>query len=253
MSKKKIIGLCIAGALAIGCVGGSLAWFTSSDSVTNPFSTASTDTPGDPNSGIKIEEDFDHEHAGNSLPGDTINKQVNVTSTANYDQLVRAKIKKVWKDTDGKIITSIWIKDGNRVDPNTADATMLNLDTSYIILNFENEKEGNRLTTEDKPVEGKWIKAIDADQGDDGGYYYYVGKLAPKANTGNFLESVTLSSELPNEYKGLNFDVIVDSEGVQAANNAAKDAWETAPQAIKDLGAGSNTNSTDTQPEANNQ
>ncbi len=51
MSKKKIIGLCIAGVLAVGSIGGSLAWFTSSDSVTNPFSTASTDNPSDPNSG----------------------------------------------------------------------------------------------------------------------------------------------------------------------------------------------------------
>ena len=72
MSKKKIIGLCIAGVLAVGSIGGSLAWFTSSDSVTNPFSTASTDNPSDPNSGIKIHEDFKPEDADNTLPGDTV-------------------------------------------------------------------------------------------------------------------------------------------------------------------------------------
>lgn len=253
MSKKKIIGLCLVGALAIGSIGGSLAWFTSSDSVTNPFSTASTNTPDDQNSGIKINENFDHEHAGNSLPGDTVNKQVNVTSTANYDQLVRAKIKKVWKDAKGNVITSIWLKDGKRVAPNTEGAKEEQLDTSYIVLNFENQKEGNRLTTESTAEKGKWIQEADAEQGKDGGYYYYVGKLAPKANTGNFLESVTLSPELPNEYKGLNFDIVVDSEGIQASNGAAADAWKTAPQAIKELGAGSNTNSTDTQPATNNQ
>ncbi len=70
MSKKKIIGLCIAGVLAVGSIGGSLAWFTSSDSVTNPFTTASTDNPSDPNSGIKkIHEDFNKEDADNTLPG----------------------------------------------------------------------------------------------------------------------------------------------------------------------------------------
>ena len=49
-----------------------------------------------------------------------------------------------------------------------------------------------------------------------------------------------MSPNTPNEYKGLKFDVIVDSEGVQAANGAVSDSWTTAPQAIKDLGAGTN-------------
>ncbi len=80
----------------------------------------------------------------------------------------------------------------------------------------------------------------DANLGADGGYYYYYDVVAPKANTGNLLESVTLSPNTPNEYKGLKFDVIVDSEGVQAANGAVSDSWTTAPQAIKDLGAGTN-------------
>ena len=122
MSKKKIIGLCIAGVLVVGSIGGSLAWFTSSDSVTNPFSTASTDNPSDPNSGIKINEKFNKEEADNT----------------------------------------------------------------------------------------------------------------------NLLESVTLSKDTTNEFKGLKFDVVVDSEGVQAANGAVNDSWKDAPQAIKTLGAKTN-------------
>lgn len=97
MSKKKIIGLCIAGVLAVGSIGGSLAWFTSSDSITNPFSTASTDNPSNPNSGIKINEKFNKEEADNTLPGDTVTKQVNVINKATYDQLIRVKIKKYGK------------------------------------------------------------------------------------------------------------------------------------------------------------
>ncbi|MGG5460606.1 BsaA family SipW-dependent biofilm matrix protein [Clostridium sp. B9] len=227
MSKKKIIGLCIAGALAIGCVGGSLAWFTSSDSVTNPFSTASTDNSNNPDSGIKIEEDFDHEHAGNLLPGDTVKKDVAVTNKATYDQLIRVKITKVWKDGEGKV-------QGD------------DLSTDNIKLNFS-KNLGEQS--------GQWIKGTD-------GYYYYNGIVKSNKTTPNLLESVTFASSgtesdtsinTDNKYKGLKFDVIVDSEGIQAANGAAADAWKSAPQAIKDLGAGSNTNSTDTQPEANNQ
>lgn len=208
MSKKKIIGLCIAGVLAVGSIGGSLAWFTSSDSVTNLFSTASTDNPSNPNSGIKINEKFNKEEADNTLPGDNVTKQVNVTNTATYDQLIRVKIKKVWKDAKGV--------------PNN------NLDTKNIILNFE-----KNLTDSKDPKEGKWIEGSD-------GYYYYNGIVNPKGQTANLLESVTLSKDTTNEFKGLKFDVVVDSEGVQAANSAVNDSWGTAPQVIKDLGAKTN-------------
>ncbi|MFH5910868.1 SipW-dependent biofilm matrix protein BsaA [Clostridium perfringens] len=208
MSKKKIIGLCIAGVLVVGSIGGSLAWFTSSDSVTNPFSTASTDNPSDPNSGIKINEDFKPEEADNTLPGDNVTKQVNVSNKATYDQLIRVKIKKVWKDAKGE--------------------EKSDLDTKNIILNFE-----NNLTDSNKPEEGKWIEGSD-------GYYYYNGIVNPKGQTANLLESVTLSKDTTNEFKGLKFDVVVDSEGVQAANGAVNDSWKDAPQVIKDLGAGTN-------------
>lgn len=208
MSKKKIIGLCIAGVLAVGSIGGSLAWFTSSDSVTNPFTTASTDNPSDPNSGIKIHEDFNKEDADNTLPGDTVTKQVNVINKATYDQLIRVKIKKVWKDAKGE----------EKPD----------LDTKNINLNFE-----NNLTDSNKPEEGKWIEGSD-------GYYYYNGIVNPDGQTANLLESVTLSKDTTNEFKGLKFDVVVDSEGVQAANGAVNDSWKDAPQVIKDLGAGTN-------------
>ena len=208
MSKKKIIGLCIAGVLAVGSIGGSLAWFTSSDSVTNPFSTASTDNPSDPNSGIKIHEDFKPEDADNTLPGDTVTKQVNVINKATYDQLIRVKIKKVWKDAKGE--------------------EKSDLDTENIILNFE-----KNLTDSNKPEEGKWIEGSD-------GYYYYNGIVNPDGQTANLLESVTLSKDTTNEFKGLKFDVVVASEGLQAANGAVNDSWKDAPQVIKDLGAGTN-------------
>lgn len=208
MSKKKIIGLCIAGVLAVGSIGGSLAWFTSSDSITNPFSTASTDNPSNPNSGIKINEKFNKEEADNTLPGDKVTKQVNVSNKATYDQLIRVKIKKVWKDAKGN--------------------EKSDLDTKNIILNFE-----KNLTDSNKPEEGKWIEGSD-------GYYYYNGIVNPDGQTANLLESVTLSKDITNEFKGLKFDVIVDSEGVQAANGAVNDFWKDAPQAIKTLGAGTN-------------
>ena len=174
----------------------------------NKATLASTDNPSDPNSGIKIHEDFNKEDADNTLPGDTVTKQVNVINKATYDQLIRVKIKKVWKDAKGE----------EKPD----------LDTKNINLNFE-----NNLTDSNKPEEGKWIEGSD-------GYYYYNGIVNPDGQTANLLESVTLSKDTTNEFKGLKFDVVVDSEGVQAANGAVNDSWKDAPQVIKKLGAGTN-------------
>ncbi|MDU7110501.1 MAG: SipW-dependent biofilm matrix protein BsaA, partial [Clostridium perfringens] len=84
-----------------------------------------------------------------------------------------------------------------------------------------------------KPEEGKWIEGSD-------GYYYYNGIVNPDGQTANLLESVTLSKDTTNEFKGLNFDVVVASEGVQAANGAVNDSWKDAPQVIKDLGGKTN-------------
>lgn len=243
MNKKKIIGLCIAGVLVVGSIGGSLAWFTSSDSITNPFATGGTsNNTKSLTTGIKIHETFDKTKAENTLPGDNVTKEVNVTNTATYDQLVRVKIKKEWKDANGNVVTSIWTKNGIVVPANTEGAKEEKLNTDYIVLNFENKADGNRLTSVSSPEKGKWIQETDAKLGNDGGYYYYYGVLEPKQNTGNLLESVTLSPNTPNEYKGLKFDVTVDSEGVQASNGAAKDSWTTAPQIITALGAGENQN-----------
>lgn len=204
MSKKKIIGLCIAGVLAVGSIGGSLAWFTSSDSVTNPFTTASTDNPSDPNSGIKINEEFKPAEAENRLPGDEVTKQVNVSNKATYNQLIRVKIEKVWKDAKGE--------------------RNIDLDTKNIILNFK-----ENLTDSNNNEEGKWIEGSD-------GYYYYNGIVNPNGKTTNLLESVKLSEDITNEFKGLKFDVVVSSEGIQASNGAVTDSWKNAPQVIKDLG-----------------
>ena len=135
-------------------------------------------------------------------------KQVNVINKATYDQLIRVKIKKVWKDAKGN--------------------EKSDLDTKNIILNFE-----KNLTDSNKPEEGKWIEGSD-------GYYYYNGIVNPDGQTANLLESVTLSKDTTNEFKGLKFDVVVDSEGVQAANGAVNDSWKDAPQVIKTLGAGTN-------------
>ena len=223
MNKKKLQALLVAGMLSVGIVGGTLAWFTAQDNVTNVFKTAASDNGEQGvNSGIEIDEIFGGEHIEHDkdiatldkkvLPGDEIEKQVKVESTVEYNQFLRAKITKQWKDQNGEIVTHYKVEDGKYVYSNGAkedgaEWNELNLD--YIILN---------------------LAASGSDEGDDwtvlheDGYYYYNQILVPEAKTSNLLNSVTLNSEAGNMYRDLQFDVRIDAESIQATNGAAADA-----------------------------
>ncbi|MBU5322675.1 MAG: BsaA family SipW-dependent biofilm matrix protein [Sarcina ventriculi] len=201
MNKKKLSALLLAGTLTAGVVGGTFAWFTSQDSVTNKFATTGTDEPNNPDAGIKIEEEF--EKPENVLPGTETNKDVRVKSTAKYDQFIRVKFEKKFIKTNG---------DGTKTDVTDK------LDTSLIELNFTNYLK-------DTKAEGTWFEGED-------GYYYYIGKVAGGSYTNMLLDSVTLSSNAGNEYKNLEFDVTVVADSIQSSNEAYKD-W--APANLQDI------------------
>ena len=191
----------MAGTLTAGVVGGTFAWFTSKDTVTNQFATTGTDEPNNPDAGIKIEEEF--EKPENVLPGTETNKDVRVKSTAKYDQFIRVKFEKKFIKTNG---------DGTKTDVTDK------LDTSLIELNFTNYLK-------DTKAEGTWFEGED-------GYYYYIGKVAGGSYTNMLLDSVTLSSKAGNEYKNLEFDVTVVADSIQSSNEAYKD-W--APANLQDI------------------
>lgn len=195
MGKKKIIGLCLAVGLMVGVVGGSLAWFTDKDTVTNSFSTAKENNEGNKN-GIIIDENWKAEDAKNILPGTTVNKDVRVKNHATYDQLIRVKFTVVDKST-GK-----------------------NLDLTQVKLNFVDKYTDN------------WIKNVEGDTT----WYYFNKVVGAGSFTDYLLDSVKLLNTAGNEYKDGAFDVVVDAEGIQAANGAVSDAWKNAPDQIKALG-----------------
>lgn len=196
MGKKKIIGLCLAVGLMVGVVGGSLAWFTDMDTVTNSFATQGNGT--DESNGIKIEEEFDKDLALKVLPGTEINKDAKVKNTATYDQIIRVKFEKKWTKTNDK-----------------------ELSLDFIDLKYQNTTTSNEVN--------KWIECSD-------GYFYYNGVVPADGSTEYLLDSVTLSSKANSDYKDAKYDVIVHAEGIQATNGAVSDAWKDAPEAIKNLG-----------------
>lgn len=188
---KKVQALAVSGVLTVGVIGGTLAWFTSQDKATNAFNTASNkDNNG---SGIKIIEEF--EKPENMLPGDEVNKDVQVSNTTTYDQFIRVKFTSKFVDTKDR-------KEIKEVNGKT-------LDTNKIKLNFTKKLDESKAS-------GTWFDGKD-------GYYYYMGKVAPDKFTNTLLDSVILASNAENEYRGLGFDVDVEAESIQASNNAYED------------------------------
>lgn len=200
---KKVQALAVSGVLTVGVIGGTLAWFTSQDSVKNPFNTASNkDNNG---SGIKIIEKFDK--PDNMLPGDEVNKDVQVSNTTTYDQFIKVKLTPKFVDVNNNR-TVITEKDGKQ------------LDIQKIKLNVVKENVNGSKSS------GTWFDGKD-------GYYYYMGKVAPDQFTNTLLDSVTLASNAGNEYRGLGFDVDVEAESIQASNDSYKD-WVKSDE-LKDI------------------
>lgn len=214
MHKKKIQALVVAGVLTVGVVGGTLAWFTSQDSVKNTFNTgASNDENGN---GIKIVEEFTP--PTDMLPGDEVNKDVQVKNTATYDQFIKVKLKPTFVEVG---------KDGSRNEIKQREITnelgqkqTCTLDTSKIILKFTKNLKTDKSN-------GSWVK--------DGEYYYYMGKVKPSELTSMLLDSVTLDSSAGNEYRGLVFDIDVEAKSIQASNDAYK-SWNEANDLFKEFG-----------------
>lgn len=85
MSKRKILLLAVTVCMvAILAVGGTLAYFTDDDQATNVFTVGNID--------IDLVETFDEEEAKLILPGEVIEKAVNVTNTGSNPAYVRVHI-----------------------------------------------------------------------------------------------------------------------------------------------------------------
>lgn len=188
MHNKKIIGAIAAIGLSATLIGGTLAWFTSQDKVSNIFATGGVDNPNGANgNGVEIWEQY--KPRTNMVPGDKETKLVQTQNTTTYDSFIRVKITPKWKDSK------------------------LNDEMIELAFGDNNSNLGSG--------DGQWLKGSD-------GYYYYMAKVASKKFTNPILSSVKLSTAAGSEYRSAKFDVLVEAESIQADNDAQDDAWKNA-------------------------
>lgn len=203
MNKKfKYTSLVAAGAVTLGLVGGTLAWFTAQHEVVNEFSTPGTYNPDTPQAGIEIIEDWNDEHGQNITPGTDVNKDVQVKNTENYNQFIRVKLTPQFVRVN---------EDGTRTPYTEDELKDLEISNDMIELKFTNHLVKSLVDAK----EGDWVQV--------GDHYYYIGKVSGGSHTNTLLDSVTLSSEAKNQYRGLAFDVVVTADSIQASNGAYAD------------------------------
>ncbi|MEI5994848.1 BsaA family SipW-dependent biofilm matrix protein [Candidatus Enterococcus mansonii] len=59
------------------------------------------------------------------------------------------------------------------------------------------------------------------------GYFYFIGKVLRGTQTPQLLESVKLMEAADNSYSLLQFDLTVNAQGIQNAQQSIKDTWKT--------------------------
>ncbi len=93
MRKNLLIGLLVFSLAALLVVGGTMAWFTDSQTADNKFTAGTV--------AIEINE-HDFQDITNWNPGDTTNKDVSIKSTGSKGTYVRVKLTPVWGALDGE-------------------------------------------------------------------------------------------------------------------------------------------------------
>lgn len=163
MKNKKLVA--ITGLTAVAIIGGSLAYFNQSMTVENPFDTNKYSS--------EMVEHFKPADGNNWQPGATVNKDIQVNNTGDYDVIVRVKFDETWARKNGDIYID---KKDRGLEARTgqtdvADGLVAG-DYSVVQKNLTNES--------------KWFYNA------EDGYYYYLENLKAGQNTGTFLDSVKL-------------------------------------------------------------
>ncbi|MCR4944370.1 MAG: BsaA family SipW-dependent biofilm matrix protein [Clostridium sp.] len=220
MKRKKIIALASSALVAVLLVGGTLAYFKSTDQEENKFATVGKNDP-DNGSDIDIVEYFPE--AKEVTPGTVSTKMVQVKNTDNYNQLIKVRFEVAFLD-DNNEVTDATEQNGVTLDDLKAN---LNLELTNLYNGNEEESKG-----------GKWF-ADCTDLNDNAAKfkanYYYLNAVPENGFTSKILNSVKLEMGAGNEYQGLKYEVKVIADGIQASNQAYKEAgWTTIDENNKD-------------------
>lgn len=151
MRKNLLIGLLVFSLAALLVVGGTMAWFTDSQTADNKFTAGTV--------AIEINE-HDFKDITNWNPGDTTNKDVSIISNGSKGTYVRVKLTPVWGDLDGEEFiaddnlptTNITINTINTSDPSKK---WIYSDGWYYYYKIMNENDETELLLDSVTIAGE--------------------------------------------------------------------------------------------------
>ena len=198
MKKSKKVKA-VVGLLALAMVVGTLAYFSKTMSIDNPFSTKKY--------GGETVEKFTPEN--NWEPGGQVTKEVQAKNTGDYDLWVRVKFDEKW-ERDGNVIegTKLSSTDATKFFPTSANASAEGGSSVY-----------KHLVGVEK---GEWEK------GDDG-YFYYKTTLKKDQSTSLLLDYVTLCTNADmGDYtvSAMKYALVDDSKKAEDLTDADYDRTE---------------------------
>lgn len=198
MRNKKMAAA--AGLAAIMVIGGTWAYFNQSSVIKNPFSTGKYDSI--------VVEDFKPEDGDNWVPGATINKDVTVNNTGDYDLFVRVKFEDSWVNKTNPEWNKTVTKRNGTTDQKVANDGLIADDGSVVKLIFNDANKSN------------WVYS------NTDGYWYYKTNLAAKSGTtGTFLDAVQLIEDADmGKYTTTKYYTIADTAPGTADENFGTDA-----------------------------
>lgn len=206
MKKSKKVKA-VVGLLALAMVVGTLAYFSETMSIDNPFSTKKY--------GGETVEKFTPEN--NWEPGGQVTKEVQAKNTGDYDLWVRVKFDEKW-ERDGQLIpgTDLHSTDATKFFPASADNAVAG--GSSVYKNLAGVKDSS------------WIDGKD-------GYFYYKETLKKDQTTSKLLDYVTLCKDANmGEYTVSAMKYALVDEATTAEELTDKDY--TLTQAPTDIPAG---------------
>lgn len=210
--KRNIAILCTVLMTASLLIGGTLAYFSDQETITNPFTTAGNGGPGD-ESGLDIEvtePGYDPEDSKDMVPGDVIVKDPTVTNLKG-ESYVRFIIKLVDK-TSGAVIT-----DAARADKILStlfyDPQNKILTTSKYTL-----AEAAALAGVRTPINPQFVK--DTVRSSTGNYVFnYNGTMTTGDSAVLFNKVIIPTNWNQADIAALgNYDIVVTGQAIQAAN-----------------------------------
>lgn len=187
MSKK---ATALAGLGVLAVVGGTFAYYNQTVSLENPLTTGE----------YKNELIEDYTPPTEELkPGATLDKVVVAKNTGDYPVMVRIRMDEVWRRKGDNNVPEDFISHGSTEEDGFAAIEIGTKDGYGNEFDADQADDDDGLVNGDKSVVRKNLAAGFAEDwtyNANDGYWYYNKILAPGQTADNFLESITLASDI---------------------------------------------------------